>query len=77
MQAEVALHKEISKLTALDAEGKDDKQISDIAELQAKGCDALIVSPNTTATLTPAVKGACAKIPVIVFDRGQGQGHRQ
>ncbi|WP_405084766.1 substrate-binding domain-containing protein [Microbispora sp. NBC_01389] len=70
MQAEVALHKEISKLTALDAEGKDDKQISDIAELQAKGCDALIVSPNTTATLTPAVKGACAKVPVIVFDRG-------
>ncbi|MER6951965.1 substrate-binding domain-containing protein [Nonomuraea sp. NPDC000554] len=70
MQAEVALHKEISKLTALDAEGKDDKQISDIAELQAKGCDALIISPNTTATLTPAVKGACAKVPVIVFDRG-------
>ncbi|MEU0483792.1 ABC transporter substrate-binding protein [Streptosporangium sp. NPDC006013] len=71
MQAEAATHKEISKLTALDAEGKDDKQISDIAELQAKGCDALIVSPNTTATLTPAVKGACeAKVPVIVFDRG-------
>lgn len=70
MQAEVALHKEIAKFTVLDAEGKDDKQISDIAELQAKGCDALIVSPNTTATLTPAVKGACSKIPVIVFDRG-------
>ncbi|MDP4501723.1 ABC transporter substrate-binding protein [Nonomuraea turcica] len=70
MQAEVAEHKEIAKLTALDAEGKDDKQISDIAELQAKGCDALIISPNTTATLTPAVKGACDKLPVIVFDRG-------
>ncbi|MFI6316708.1 ABC transporter substrate-binding protein [Nonomuraea sp. NPDC050556] len=70
MQAEVALHKEITKLTALDAEGKDDKQISDIAELQAKGCDALIISPNTTATLTPAVSGACPKVPVIVFDRG-------
>jgi ribose transport system substrate-binding protein len=70
MQAEVALHKEIEKFTALDAEGKDDKQISDIAELQAKGCDALIISPNTTATLTPAVKGACDALPVIVFDRG-------
>ncbi|GAA5087264.1 ribose transport system substrate-binding protein [Thermocatellispora tengchongensis] len=70
MQAEVALHKEIAEFTALDAEGKDDKQISDIAELQAKGCDALIISPNTTATLTPAVKGACAEVPVIVFDRG-------
>ncbi|NUP66989.1 MAG: substrate-binding domain-containing protein [Nonomuraea sp.] len=70
MQAEVALHKEITSFTALDAEGKDDKQISDIAELQTKGCDALIVSPNTTATLTPAVSGACPKVPVIVFDRG-------
>ncbi|MFE5791346.1 substrate-binding domain-containing protein [Streptomyces sp. NPDC056503] len=72
MQAEVALHKEIGEFTVLDAEGKDDKQISDIAELQAKGCDALIVSPNTTATLTPAVKGACPKVPVILFDRGVG-----
>ncbi|MEU8380399.1 substrate-binding domain-containing protein [Streptosporangium sp. NPDC048865] len=70
MQAEVALHKEIKKFTALDAEGKDDKQISDIAELVGKGCDALIVSPNTTATLTPAVEGACPEVPVIVFDRG-------
>ena len=33
-------------------------------------CDALIVSPNTTATLTPAVEAACKKVPVIVFDRG-------
>lgn len=70
MQAEVALHKEIKQFTALDAEGKDDKQISDIAELVGKGCDALIVSPNTTATLTPAVTGACPEVPVIVFDRG-------
>ncbi|NUT41606.1 MAG: substrate-binding domain-containing protein [Thermoactinospora sp.] len=70
MQAEVKLHKEITEFTALDAEGKDDKQISDIAELQGKGCDALIISPNTTATLTPAVKAACEKVPVIVFDRG-------
>jgi ribose transport system substrate-binding protein len=72
MQAEVALHEEIADFTVLDAEGKDDKQISDIAELQTKGCDALIVSPNTTATLTPAVKGACPKVPVILFDRGVG-----
>ncbi|MFC9246293.1 ABC transporter substrate-binding protein [Streptomyces sp. NPDC057136] len=70
MRAEVALHKEITDFTVLDAQGKDDKQISDIQELTGKGCDALIVSPNTTATLTPAVKQACAKLPVIVFDRG-------
>ncbi|MBT2396743.1 ABC transporter substrate-binding protein [Streptomyces sp. ISL-100] len=70
MKAEAGLHKEITKFTVLDAQGKDDKQISDIQELTGRGCDALIVSPNTTATLTPAVKHACGKVPVIVFDRG-------
>jgi ribose transport system substrate-binding protein len=33
-------------------------------------CDILIVSPNTTAALTPAVEAACKKLPVVVFDRG-------
>nr|WP_190329683.1 substrate-binding domain-containing protein [Streptomyces venezuelae] len=71
MKAEVKLHENISDFTVLDAQGKDDKQISDIQELAGnKDCDALIVSPNTTATLTPAVKEACGKLPVIVFDRG-------
>ncbi|MEV6105189.1 substrate-binding domain-containing protein [Streptomyces sp. NPDC051940] len=70
MKAEVKLHKEITDFTVLDAQGKDDKQISDIQELTGKDCDALIVSPNTTATLTPAVEEACGKVPVIVFDRG-------
>ncbi len=70
MKAEAALHKEITEFTVLDAQGKDDKQISDIQELAGRDCDALIVSPNTTATLTPAVEQACAKGPVIVFDRG-------
>jgi ribose transport system substrate-binding protein len=70
MQEEVKLHKEIADFTAVDAEAKDDKQISDIEELSNGNCDALIVSPNTTATLTPAVEAACKKVPVIVFDRG-------
>ncbi|MEH1167417.1 substrate-binding domain-containing protein [Micromonospora sp. CPCC 205539] len=72
MQAEAKLHPEIAALTAVDAEGKDDKQISDIDGLLAsKKCSALIVSPNTTAALTPAVEKACqAGLPVIVFDRG-------
>lgn len=71
MQAEVDLHDEIADFTVLDAEAKDDKQISDISSLVSQGCDALIVSPNTTATLTPAVEQACGSgIPVIVFDRG-------
>lgn len=71
MQAEVELHAgEIANFTALDAGASDDKQISDIQQLVGGDCDALIVSPNTTATLTPAVEAACGQLPVIVFDRG-------
>ena len=72
MQAEVELHPEIGEFEVLDAEAADDKQISDIETLTGSGdCNALIVSPNTTATLTPAVEAACETgIPVIVFDRG-------
>jgi ribose transport system substrate-binding protein len=71
MQQEVKLHDEIGKFTVVDAEAKDDKQISDIESMVSGGkCDALIVSPNTTATLTPAVEAACKDVPVIVFDRG-------
>src|SRR2546423_11558287 len=71
MKAEVKLDPEIGDFTVVDAGGKDDKQISDLADLQTKGCDALIVSPNTTAALTPAVAKACQSgLPVVVFDRG-------
>jgi ribose transport system substrate-binding protein len=71
MRAEVKLHPEIGEFTVVDAESKDDKQISDLADLQTKGCTALIVSPNTTEALTPAVDKACqAGVPVVVFDRG-------
>lgn len=72
MQAEVATHRgQIKEFVHVDAEGKDQKQIADINDLLGKGCHALIVSPNTTATLTPAVEAACQKgLPVIVFDRG-------
>lgn len=72
MKAEAKNTKEIADFTIVDAEAKDDKQISDIESFISGGkCDALIVSPNTTATLTPAVEKACeSDIPVIVFDRG-------
>ena len=72
MQAEADNTKEIAKFTVVDAEGNDDKQISDLESLTSGGkCDALIVAPNTTATLTPAVEKACeSDVPVIVFDRG-------
>jgi ribose transport system substrate-binding protein len=71
MRREVALHPEITDFTVLDAEAKDDKQISDIQSLRGQNCSAIIISPNTTATLTPAVEAACdTGVPVIVFDRG-------
>src|SRR5690606_10494336 len=68
MTEEVKLHPEIGTFTHVDAEGSDDKQIADIDDLLAGGnCDALIVSPNSTAALTPAVEKACAAgLPVIV-----------
>jgi ribose transport system substrate-binding protein len=72
MQAEVDLHKsDIAQFIVADAESKDDKQISDInSMLSGERCDILIVSPNTTAALTPAIEQACKKVPVITFDRG-------
>src|SRR5437764_3866643 len=71
MKAEVKLHPEIGDFTVVDAGGKDDKQIADLADLAAKGCDAIIISPNTTSALTPAVERACRTgVPVVVFDRG-------
>ncbi|MBA2246655.1 MAG: substrate-binding domain-containing protein [Chloroflexia bacterium] len=70
MQEEVKLHPEIGEFVVVDAEAEDNKQISDISDLLGQGCSALIVSPNTTAALTPAVEEACGQIPVIVFDRG-------
>jgi len=72
LKGEAALQKDrIKELVILDAEGKDDKQISDIQSLLDGGkCDVLVVSPTTTAALTPAVEAACEKLPVIVFDRG-------
>jgi ribose transport system substrate-binding protein len=62
----------IDDFQVADAADDDNKQISDIEAFVDSGeCDALIISPSTTATLTPAVESACESgIPVIVFDRG-------
>ncbi len=62
----------ISEFRVSDAADDDNKQISDIqAFVDAGDCGAIIISPSTTATLTPAVEAACASgVPVIVFDRG-------
>ncbi|MFJ4109432.1 substrate-binding domain-containing protein, partial [Oerskovia enterophila] len=75
MQQQVEVLKasgEISEFRVSDAADDDNKQITDIqAFVEAGDCDAIIISPSTTATLTPAVEAACESgKPVIVFDRG-------
>ena len=62
----------VGEFRVSDAADDDNQQISDIEAFVADGdCGAIIISPSTTATLTPAVEAACASgVPVIVFDRG-------
>jgi ribose transport system substrate-binding protein len=62
----------ISEMETRDAQDSDDTQIADIDYfIEEGGCDAYIISPNSTAAMTPAVERACETgKPVIVFDRG-------
>lgn len=72
MEHEAKLHPEITEFVHVDAGGDDAKQIQDLADMvQSGNCSAIIVAPNSTAALTPAVTAACASgVPVIDFDRG-------
>ncbi|UMG93587.1 substrate-binding domain-containing protein [Nocardioides sp. TF02-7] len=62
----------ISEMETRDAGDDDNQQIADIDYFISEGnCDAFIISPNSTAALTPAVERACETgKPVVVFDRG-------
>jgi ribose transport system substrate-binding protein len=62
----------ISELETRDAQDSDDTQIADIDYFISEGgCDVFLISPNSTAAMTPAVERACETgKPVIVFDRG-------
>jgi ribose transport system substrate-binding protein len=62
----------ISEMETRDAQDSDDTQIADIDYFISEGnCDLFIISPNSTAAMTPAVERACETgKPVIVFDRG-------
>ena len=75
MQEQVAVLQDegvIGDFRVADASDDDNQQISDIQSFISDGdCGAIIISPSTTATLTPAVEQACdSGVPVIVFDRG-------
>ncbi len=62
----------ISEMETRDAQDDDNTQIADIDYFIDEGkCDAFVISPNSTAALTPAVERACETgKPVVVFDRG-------
>nr|WP_235480382.1 substrate-binding domain-containing protein [Leifsonia sp. Leaf264] len=62
----------ISELETRDAQDSDDTQIADIDYfINEANCDFFVISPNSTAAMTPAVERACdTGKPVIVFDRG-------
>ena len=62
----------ISEMETRDAQDDDNTQIADIDYFIAEGnCDAFVISPNSTAAMTPAVERACdTGKPVVVFDRG-------
>jgi ribose transport system substrate-binding protein len=64
--------KVISEMETRDAGDDDNTQIADIDYFISDGnCDVFVISPNSTAAMTPAVERACATgKPVIVFDRG-------
>lgn len=62
----------ISDMEVRDAQDNDDTQLADIDYFISEGkCDAFIISPNSTAAMTPGVERACETgKPVVVFDRG-------
>ena len=62
----------ISEMEVRDAQDDDNTQLADIDNFIAEGqCDAFIISPNSTAAMTPGVERACETgKPVVVFDRG-------
>ncbi|HEY9365697.1 MAG TPA: substrate-binding domain-containing protein [Agromyces sp.] len=62
----------ISEMETRDAQDSDDTQIADIDYFINEGnCDIFLISPNSTAAMTPAVERACdTGKPVVIFDRG-------
>lgn len=62
----------ISEMEVRDAQDDDNTQLADIDYFISEGnCDAFVISPNSTAAMTPGVERACETgKPVVVFDRG-------
>ncbi len=57
------------KVIYIEAGDSSARQIDDVQRLMGYGVDLLIISPTDSHALTPIVRTAYAKIPVIVLDR--------
>ena len=71
---EAAMKGQLKKLGAkyisADAQADSSKQISDVENLIARGCDALIILAYDADAITPAISRAKAEgIPVVGYDR--------
>ncbi|WP_207534172.1 response regulator [Desertivirga arenae] len=75
VQMELSFNPDID-LIYRDANGNSATQVRQIEELASQKLDLLIISPNETEPLTPAVEAAYRKgIPVIVLDRRTTSNH--
>lgn len=59
-----------AKYIAADAQGSNEKQLSDVEALITKGAKALIILAQDANAVLPAVaKAKAAKVPVVAYDR--------
>ena len=68
VKAEAARHADM-KIIYTDAADSTSRQIEDVHRLMDYGIDLMIISPTDSHELTPVVREAYSKIPVIVLDR--------
>ena len=62
-----------ANLVVTDAQGNNQKQLSDVQDLTSQKVDLVLMSPNEAQALVPAAKAlAKAKIPLIIVDRTLG-----
>lgn len=61
------------ELVVVGAENKEDKQLTDVQSLIARGVDALVITPQSTASAPGLIKLANrANLPIMVVDRYPG-----
>ncbi|MBB5755173.1 sugar ABC transporter substrate-binding protein [Prosthecomicrobium pneumaticum] len=64
-----------AEITVLDGQSNTEVQTRQIEDLIVKGVDAIVISPNNSTEIVPAVRRANeAKIPVVALDAVVGEG---